>query len=479
MLLWLSISVVTSLNVFAILWADREIASIVNGVQVAIGLLVLSGSSATSLAEERARGSLDLLLCTPLSTWQIVSGKWLGALRAVPFLMILPALLAGTLAFMSDRGWVAASCYMLVYLGCASGTAAGLGLLMATWFSRVGRAAAVTVVVHIGVSAASLLFAAAILNRGFDKLAMASPFYWASQVTYNYGTNHKEVPGTGTVFWTGVALTLGVALLDRAVADFDRRLGRAESETARVARPSRAARIVFVAYLASTPLFFLTFAWNPAQNLALQFTFGSVISAGIAGSSCWDGPGGPGEAIRGLSSRAQARHPCEVGGSLAVWMGAHRCFVADRVSHERAYENLWKEYLFVIGYMLAVHAAAISLGVAVFAWSPRRLAPAFVAALLWTLVIVPWFAMPEPSASVPEGLLLWSPVQVMDRLSCAIFWPTLAPPVGFRWVGLWIFLYGAVAAVLLAAAREIRTNGREPGQRRRELASRISANDCL
>jgi ABC-type transport system involved in multi-copper enzyme maturation permease subunit len=480
MLLWLSISVVTSLNVFAILWADREIASIVNGAQVAIGLLVLSGSSATSLAEERARGSLDLLLCTPLSTWQIVSGKWLGALRAVPLLMILPTLLAGTLAFISDRGWVAASCYMLVYLGCASGAASGLGLLMATWFSRVGRAAAAAVVVHIGVTGATLLYAAAILNAGFDKLAMASPFYWASQVTYNYGTDHKEVPGTGTVFWTGVALALGVALLDRAVADFDRRLGRAESETARVARPSRAARIVFVAYLASTPLFFLTFAWNPAQNLALQFTFGSVISAGIAGSSCWVGRGGPGEAIRGLSSRARRRV------ILVKWAGAWRygwALVAVSLLimylMSTPYESLWKEYLFVIGYMLVVHAAAISLGVAVFAWSPRRLAPAFVAALHWTLVIVPWFATPEPSASVPEGLLLWSPVQVIDRLSCAIFWPTLAPPVGFQWVGCWIFFYMAVAVALVVAACETRRIEQDPGHRRGESASRISANDCL
>ena len=66
--------------------------AIVNGFQVAVGLLLLSVTAATSLAEERARGSLDLLLSTPLSTRQIVLGKWLGAFRVVPLLVILPAL---------------------------------------------------------------------------------------------------------------------------------------------------------------------------------------------------------------------------------------------------------------------------------------------------------------------------------------------------------------------------------------------------
>ncbi len=481
MLMWLSISVVTSLNVFAILWADREIASIVNGAQVAIGLVVLSAMSATSLAEERTRGSLDLLLCTPLSTWQIVSGKWLGALRAVPFLMILPTLLAGTLGCISDRGWVAASCYMLVYLGSASGAAAGLGLLMATWFSRVGRAAAATVAVAVGVNIVSFLWAMA-MHRGpdFDKVAMASPFYWASQVTYNYATRHMEAPGTGTIFWTCVALALGGALLERAVSGFDRNLGRTESETARAARPSRAARFVFLGYLAPTALFFLTIAWNPEQNLALQFAFGSVIIAGIAASSCWDEPERDSRVIPGSSSVPRRSV------ILLKWAGSWRYSLALIALSllmiyliSAPHYNLWKEYLFVIGYMLAVHAAAISLGVAVFAWSPRRLAPAFAAALLWTLAIVPWFATSEPRASVPEALLLSSPIQVIEGLIRAIRWPRLAPAVVFPGVGLWIVLYVAVAVALLVAARETRRKEQAPGHRLGESASPVSADDCL
>ena len=44
--------------------------------EVAIGLPLVLISSATAVVEERARGSLDLLLATPLSTRQIVLAKW-------------------------------------------------------------------------------------------------------------------------------------------------------------------------------------------------------------------------------------------------------------------------------------------------------------------------------------------------------------------------------------------------------------------
>ena len=74
----------TIFSVLAIIGPGGEFGPMVNALQVAIGLLLLSVWSATSLAEERARGSLDLLMCTPLSTRQIVTGKWLGAFRAAP-----------------------------------------------------------------------------------------------------------------------------------------------------------------------------------------------------------------------------------------------------------------------------------------------------------------------------------------------------------------------------------------------------------
>jgi hypothetical protein len=54
----------------------RGMGAVIGGVQVSAGLLLLSIPAATSLAEERQRGSLDVLLATPLSTRSIVLGKW-------------------------------------------------------------------------------------------------------------------------------------------------------------------------------------------------------------------------------------------------------------------------------------------------------------------------------------------------------------------------------------------------------------------
>jgi len=60
---------------------------------VFVGLLLVSIASVGSLLEERQRGSLDVLLTTPLSTGQIIWGKWLGAYRTALALLLLPILL--------------------------------------------------------------------------------------------------------------------------------------------------------------------------------------------------------------------------------------------------------------------------------------------------------------------------------------------------------------------------------------------------
>ena len=55
-----------------------ELIAMIGAFQVAVGLLLLSVGAATSLAEERVRGSLDVLLSTPMSTRSILAGKWWG-----------------------------------------------------------------------------------------------------------------------------------------------------------------------------------------------------------------------------------------------------------------------------------------------------------------------------------------------------------------------------------------------------------------
>ena len=125
-------AIVAPRTTFAMAW--------VNGLQVSIGMLLLSVSAATSLSEERG-GSLDVLMTTTLSTREIVMGKWLGTFRLVPALAVLPTLVV--LCSNPSRSYYVPTVLMtLIFVLVCGATVTSLGLAMATWFARPGRAAA-------------------------------------------------------------------------------------------------------------------------------------------------------------------------------------------------------------------------------------------------------------------------------------------------------------------------------------------------
>ena len=139
---------------------------------VTFGLLILSATAPTTLTEERVRGSLDVLLTTPLSTLQIVLGKWWAIYRRALPLVVLPALTGlvrgrgeprpplvvpvcnswpvPTLSRPYDRvlAGVLPSAFLLAHAAAAT----SFGLLLATWFQRTGRAVAVSVCGFVLVS---------------------------------------------------------------------------------------------------------------------------------------------------------------------------------------------------------------------------------------------------------------------------------------------------------------------------------------
>ena len=121
----------------------RKLGMVVNALQVAGGLLMLSVSAATSLAEERQRGSLDVLMTTSLPTRSIVCGKWWGTFRSVPRLLVLPSLLTFALSFYTGHLWgVALMAALILAYGAAI---TSLGLALATWMPRIGLAVGTTV----------------------------------------------------------------------------------------------------------------------------------------------------------------------------------------------------------------------------------------------------------------------------------------------------------------------------------------------
>ena len=115
-------------------------AGAISGFVTSIGLLLLSVSAVTSLAEERAMGSLDVLLATPLPTSSIIWGKWWGAYRTVPLLAILPLMVAVTIAYQTG-GWLGPPLVVGIILAYGAAVTS-LGLALATWVGRLSLALA-------------------------------------------------------------------------------------------------------------------------------------------------------------------------------------------------------------------------------------------------------------------------------------------------------------------------------------------------
>jgi len=214
----------------------REFGAVINGLQVGAGLLLLSASAATSLAEERQRGSLDVLMTTPLPTRAIVWGKWWGAFRGVPPLLILPVAVATALASFTGRFWGVALLAALI-LACGAAITS-LGLALATWIPRMGRAAALTVGLYTFMSVAWIPLTFSILP-GDDGMGIA-----AGSPPMGVGVYSSKLAGDGTpsdfaiqtlwtLFWTVAYGGVALALLLTTLGTFNRCLGRIDGPSTR------------------------------------------------------------------------------------------------------------------------------------------------------------------------------------------------------------------------------------------------------
>jgi ABC-type transport system involved in multi-copper enzyme maturation permease subunit len=213
-------------------------------LQVAFGLLMLSAVAPMSLAEERQRASLDVLLTTPLSTRTIVIGKWLGTCRLVPWFTLGPGLVALALATARHPGileqWTEDSplgeCLFGVTLFvatiCVHGAAiTSIGLLLATWFRRPSRAIAssVTSFVLVSIGWPILFFTATGRSFGPNVPATAlSPIMAAAAFVDMLAMRMarlREFMWATLIFDVLVAI-IAVGLLEWIVQTFDGRLGR-------------------------------------------------------------------------------------------------------------------------------------------------------------------------------------------------------------------------------------------------------------
>jgi ABC-type transport system involved in multi-copper enzyme maturation permease subunit len=445
----------------AMLWTGGQSGAIVNGFQVAVGLLLLSVTAATSLAEERARGSLDLLLSTPLSTRQIVVGKWLGAFRVVPMLVILPALLISVEIYVADtqNWWLGAM--MIAFVLCAGAAITSLGLAMATRFSRVGRAIGMTVTVYVLVTVAWVPFAVLMYGPPSQRLILASPMFWAMMATLGAGPIRIQPLFAGAFFWIIFYALCTAAVLLTTLTSFDRWLGRIDDAASWLCLPSRLVRI-FTGLYAGWSLCFALFLFLPSRDptftsfgSALLFTLGLLL---LAARASWPLVGDRSVGANELQLAAR-RAPVRL--LLAKWASAGRLVPGMLIlplmiafNDSGAYPEEWAPLVVLLVFMFSVCLAAVSLGVLMFAWLGRSMLAVVITAVVWGISISDWLTYGTAS------LLGWESVYAAPSLPfsgvaklCLWTQGTRSGESGFLvWALVASAIYAVVAAVLFGAA---------------------------
>jgi ABC-type transport system involved in multi-copper enzyme maturation permease subunit len=216
-------------------------------LQMLFGFLMLAAVAPMSLSEERRRGSLDVVLATPLSTRTIVWEKWLGTYRLVPLLAICPGLVALVMATgpegsslvvwrlpgegltLDERLFGAA--LMVVTILAHGAAVTSLGLALATWTKRQSRAIALSVGAFVLLAIAwPILVMVLFLNPrdGGETLAVMSPLFMAGGLA---DALVLRIPRMRSILWSGAVWDLVVSLaaaglLTWTIRTFDRCLGR-------------------------------------------------------------------------------------------------------------------------------------------------------------------------------------------------------------------------------------------------------------
>jgi ABC-type transport system involved in multi-copper enzyme maturation permease subunit len=254
----------------------------VGGFQATFGLLLVSLTAPTVLAEERARGTLDVLMTSPVKTERIVIAKWWGAYRSVPALAFLPALGAVVIAAAGatnliggarpgqlplsltriDR--VAFVCFPTAMLLAQGAVVVSVGLALATWIARLGRAVAVSVASYAFVAFGWLLvvemeIVTSVLGwlglfdrndrdaRLFLDMLIGNFCPFGGQIV-TYGSTHWMQAADRYAFYIChvivllVMLGFALLMLGLTFVTFDRSMGRMPERPRRAPRPPKAAR---------------------------------------------------------------------------------------------------------------------------------------------------------------------------------------------------------------------------------------------
>ena len=226
-------------------------------LQFLFGLLIMSSVAPTSLADERVRGTLDILMTTPVSTRSILWGKWLGTYRVVLCLAVLPALATVVVACLAsplparfmipgratagviplglvDR--IAAPCLVALQMLSYGAAITSVGLALATWVRRLSRAIAINVIIFVFFCIGWPLFLESFIlpqvgwiERSVrESLMVISPFVApivTLQTLLESPTSERWVMWQFALGWCVAAAALAAAVFWSTVKSFDLCLG--------------------------------------------------------------------------------------------------------------------------------------------------------------------------------------------------------------------------------------------------------------
>ena len=239
-------------------------------LQSVLGLMVLSVQAPTALGEERVRGSLDVLMAAPISTRAIVWGKWMGTYRIALWLAVLPGVAAAVIAatcpdvsptfvgaatrtpkpFIEPIGIVDRVLVPVLIVAESLSWGAvftSLGLLLATWTPRIGRAIGISVAAFVMLSFGSIFLVGIVIlpalkqwlyfhsNFGDNDLIwvdqallafspMVAPFAIIQALDFPYAGRWQFWAIMS--FWCLLAWAAAGAMYLVALRSFDRQLGR-------------------------------------------------------------------------------------------------------------------------------------------------------------------------------------------------------------------------------------------------------------
>jgi ABC-type transport system involved in multi-copper enzyme maturation permease subunit len=211
-------------------WFRTQMAILVNATQLTAGLLLLSISAVTALADDRMRGTVDVLLATPVSSSAIVRSKWLSGARLVLPVAFFP-IAVGFGIVCNTRAVI--PFIVLVVLVLAYGAAtASLGLALATWIRRYGRAIAASVTIYllasIGFIMVPILTVSAPGEENIGVFLCGSPFYGTAVLTAAVAREFPQSisPQAWGFTWIIIYGVIALILYAATLLTFDRCLGR-------------------------------------------------------------------------------------------------------------------------------------------------------------------------------------------------------------------------------------------------------------